>query len=85
MMQRNRRGGRFFGRKVNLEYVPLLPAGAVRWVLDDPRKIPYLLVWKSDRDGEVKDAIRLARCGDPGHFYGNCRQFFPRSWNILSL
>lgn len=69
-----RRRGRFFGRRVNLEYVPLLPAGAVRWVLEDPREIPYLLVWV--RDGEAKDAIRIARCGDPGPFYGTCRQVF---------
>jgi hypothetical protein len=75
-VQRNKRGGRFFGRRVNLEYVPLLPAGAVRWVLDDPRKISYLLVWKSVRDGEVKDAIRVAQCGDPGPFYGTCRGLF---------
>jgi hypothetical protein len=74
--QRNRRGGRFFGRRVNLEYVPLLPAGAVRWVLLDPRDVPYLLVWRSERDGEAKDAVRVARCGDPGPFYGPCRDHF---------
>jgi hypothetical protein len=34
MVQRNRRGGRFFGRRVNLEYVPLLPAKTVRRVLN---------------------------------------------------
>jgi len=28
--------GRFFGRRVNGEYVPLLPASAVSRVLDDP-------------------------------------------------
>ncbi len=39
----------------------MLPAWAVRVTLDDPRKIPYLLVWKSRRDGEVKDAVRVAR------------------------
>jgi hypothetical protein len=86
-VQRNRRRGRFFGRRVNLEYVPLLPAKAVRRVLDDPRKNSYLLVWKSARDGEVKDAIRVAQCGDPGPFYGNNREsflirgtFFRYSW-----
>jgi hypothetical protein len=46
--------------RVNLEYVPLLPAGAVRWVLPDPRKIPDLLVWRSERDREAKDVIRVA-------------------------
>jgi hypothetical protein len=29
---------------------------------DDPRGIPYLLIWKSERDGEIKEAVRLARC-----------------------
>src|SRR5947209_6051748 len=76
VQQRNRRGGRFFGRRVNLEYVPLLPAGAVRLVLLDPRNIPYLFAWRSKRDGEAKDAIRVARCGDPGPFYGTCRDHF---------
>jgi hypothetical protein len=48
---------------VNLEYVPLFPATVVRAVLDDPRKIPYLLVWKSERDGEIKEAIRVISLG----------------------
>src|SRR5437016_424504 len=74
--QRNRRGGRFFGRRVNLEYVPLLPAAAVRKVLLDPRQIAYLLVWRSQRDGEAKDAVRIACCADPGPFYGPCRDHF---------
>jgi hypothetical protein len=58
-------GGRFFGRRVNCEGVPLLPAWAVRLVLDDPRKIPYLLVWKSRRDGEIKEAVRVIRLAPP--------------------
>lgn len=55
--------GRFYGRRVNCERVPLLPAWALREVLDDPRKIPYLLVWKSSWDGEVKEAVRVAYLG----------------------
>src|SRR5215470_13703362 len=43
------------------EQVPMLPAWAVRMVWDDPRRIPYLLVWKSRHDGSVKDAVRVAR------------------------
>ena len=39
----------------------MLPAWAVKWVWNDPRRIPYLLVWKSDRGGEVKAAVRVAR------------------------
>jgi hypothetical protein len=40
----------------------MLPALAVREVLDDPRKIPYLLVWKNDA-GEIKEAIRIIGLG----------------------
>jgi hypothetical protein len=61
----DRRGGRFFGRRVNCESVPALPAIAVRRVLDDPRKIPYLLVWRSSRDGLIKEAVRIIRLGPP--------------------
>lgn len=57
--------GRFFGRRVNCEYVPALPASVVRCVLDDPRKIPYLLIWKNPRDGCVKEAVRVIRLGPP--------------------
>jgi hypothetical protein len=37
----------------------MLPAWAVQSVWDDPRQIPYLLIWKSARDGSVKEAVRL--------------------------
>jgi hypothetical protein len=61
--KRVRRGwnGRFLGFRMNCEQVPMLPAWAVRWVWDDPRRIPYLLVWKSRRDSSVKEAVRVAR------------------------
>jgi hypothetical protein len=59
--QQKRHGGRFFGRRVNCEGIPLLPAWAVAWMLDDPRKIPYLLIWKSEYDGAIKEAVRIAR------------------------
>jgi hypothetical protein len=62
---RYRRGGRFFGRRVNCEYVPMLPARVVRLVLSDPRNIPYLLIWRSERDGGVKEAVRVIRLGPP--------------------
>jgi hypothetical protein len=52
--------GRFLGRRVNCEQVPLLPAGVVASMLDDTRKIPYLLIWKSRSDGTVKEAARIA-------------------------
>jgi hypothetical protein len=62
---RYRCGGRFFGRRVNCEQVPALPAGVVREVLNDPRRIPYLLIWKSPRDGDVKEAVRVIRLDPP--------------------
>ena len=56
----HRSEGRFFGRRVNCEQVPLLPARVVAWMLDDTRKIPYLLIWKSRSDSTVKEAARIA-------------------------
>jgi hypothetical protein len=36
------------------------PAWLVRTNLNDPRRIPYLLVWKDERHGgEIKEAVRL--------------------------
>jgi hypothetical protein len=63
--QRKRRGGRFVGRRVNCEYVPLLPAGIVRFVLHDPREIPYLLVWQDEGDGQIKETVRVSRFSEP--------------------
>jgi len=40
----------------------------VRQVLIDPRKIPYLFVWKSAGDGEVKEAVHVTHFG-PSPFY----------------
>jgi hypothetical protein len=57
--------GRFYGRRVNCECVPLLPASTVRRVLDDPRKIPYLLIWKDDSDSQIKEAVRLLPYSEP--------------------
>ena len=67
---RCRRGGRFFGRRVNCEQVPLLPAGAVARMLDDPRKIPYLLVWRSRSDSTVQEAARIAPHYETADFGG---------------
>ncbi len=64
---RYRCGGRFYGRRVNCEQVPLLPAEAVARMLDDPRKIPYLLVWRSRSDGTVQEAVRVASYSEPGN------------------
>jgi hypothetical protein len=61
---RSRYGGRFFGRRVNCEHVPMIPAQVVAWMLDDPRKIPYLLVWKSRSNGTAREAVRIAACNE---------------------
>ncbi len=54
-------GGRFLGFRIDCERVPMLPAWAVREVWDDPRRIPYLFIWKHPREGTTKDAVRVAR------------------------
>ncbi len=55
--QIRRRDGRFYGFRIDCEQVPILPAWVVHWVWDDPRRIPYLLVWNNSRDGQVKEAV----------------------------
>jgi len=65
---RYRREGRFFGRRVNCERVPQLPAALVRRVLDDPRGIPYLLIWKCPSDGVIKEAVRVSRYTPPPQY-----------------
>ena len=51
---------RFDGYRVNCEVVPCLPARIVTICLADPRRIPYLLIWKHRRSGVLKEVIRLA-------------------------
>jgi hypothetical protein len=42
--------------------MPVIPAWIVRANLNDPRRIPYLLVWKRDHlDGKIMEVVRLAR------------------------
>ena len=45
--------------RLNCEEMPVIPAWLVRSNLDDPRKIPYLLVWKRESDGKIMEAVRL--------------------------
>lgn len=71
-MERRQQGrgcdGHFLGfwARLNCENMPVIPAWLVRRCLDDPRRIPYLLIWKDERhDGEIKEAVRLARFVEP--------------------
>ena len=50
---------RYLGARVNCEGVPRLPAGAVAWVLEDPRHVPYLMVWKDQRSEKLVEAVRV--------------------------
>jgi hypothetical protein len=51
----------FRGFRVNCESIPRLPAWTVRWALDDPRQLPYLLVWQWMDAGPIKEALRVSR------------------------
>ena len=54
--QGRRADGRFLGfwARLNCENIPVIPAWIVRSNFNDSRKVPYLLVWKGERDGEIK-------------------------------
>ena len=64
-----RYGGRFYGFRVNCESVPRLPAAVVRWALDDPRRRPYVFLWRDwraddiqrIRPDEIREALFVAR------------------------
>jgi hypothetical protein len=47
--------------RLNCEYMPVIPAWLVRCCIDDPRRIPFLLVWKRESDGKIMEVVRLAR------------------------
>ena len=70
--KRIRRGwnGRYSGFRIDCERVPMLPAWVVRRVWDDPRDIPYVLIWRGRRDGMKKEEVRIYRnptgCNLPG-------------------
>ena len=66
MQQRKQRRGchqHFIGRwaRLNCENMPVIPAWLVRANFNDPRRIPYLLVWERESDGKIMEAVRLAR------------------------
>ncbi len=57
--------GRFIGPRINCENVPCLPVKVLAWVLDDPRHIPYLLVWKDPHFGDVVEVVRVCSYSRP--------------------
>jgi hypothetical protein len=52
--------GRFMGPRVNCENVPCLPAALLSRVLDDPRQVPYLMIWKEESSDKLIEAARVA-------------------------
>jgi hypothetical protein len=52
------------GPRVNCENVPCLPAALFSWVLDDPRQVPYLIIWKEESSGKLREAARVAACAE---------------------
>lgn len=65
-----RRNGRFFGLRVDCERVPLLPAGIVRRILDDPCCGQYLLIWQNSLNGAIEEAVQVKRVTPPACFSG---------------
>ena len=63
---RRRCSGRFFGRRVNCEQVPLLPAWAVAQALDGPKKGPYVLAWEHRSHGGFQEAVLVVRGREAG-------------------
>lgn len=57
---KRRDDGRFDGYRVNCEVVPCLPARIVTQYLSDPRRVPYLLIWKHRYSGVLMEVARLA-------------------------
>jgi len=45
-------------RRVNCEGIPRLPAWAIRWIIEDPRKVPYAIFWRNSSGG-IADMVRV--------------------------
>jgi hypothetical protein len=65
--RKQRRGWhqRYLGPRANCESVPCLPAGVVAWVLDDPRRLPYLMLWQDRFSETIIEAVRVSVYSDP--------------------
>jgi hypothetical protein len=61
IQRRTRRGWHehYDGFRANCESVPRLPAWVVRFVLDDPRCVPYFLFWRWMDGGESKEVLGI--------------------------
>ena len=57
---KGRKNGRFDGYRMNCEYVPCLPARVVSQCLSDPRRVPYLLIWRGRWSAKLMEVARLA-------------------------
>lgn len=53
--------GRFIGPRVNCENVPCLPVKVLTWMLDDPRNVPYLMIWMDQDRERILEAVRVMR------------------------
>jgi hypothetical protein len=66
--QREQRRGwhqRYLGPRANCESVPCLSAGVVARVLDDPRRVPYLVLWQDRFSEAISEAVRVSIYSDP--------------------
>jgi len=77
--------GRFEGYRVNCESVPCLPARIVTECLSDPRRVPYLLLWRHRISGELKEAVRLAPFCHPVNDSRGARYVELKRWNGISV
>ena len=50
---------RFAGFRINCESVPRLPASVMRNAVDDPRRIPYLLLWRDRWNEKIQEILRV--------------------------
>ena len=41
---------------------PASRSALLAWVLDDPRQVPYLMIWKEESSGKLIEATRVAAC-----------------------